>query len=118
MNSECAVLATSGIADVSERQLIIIRAHEPKGSEDAPVKARGCDASAEPFPELRAGHGRQGEAVAKIDDVVAESALPFENTREVPGELIATMEFEAGHAKWIVNGLQQQEELGPRIYLW
>jgi hypothetical protein len=118
MEAEGAVLAISGIADVPERQLIIIRAHEPKGSEDAPVKARGCDASAEPFPELRTGHGRQGEAVAKIDDVVAKFALPFEKIWEVPGELIATMEFEAGHAKWMVDDLQLEEELGPRIYLW
>jgi hypothetical protein len=56
--------------------------------------------------------------VAKIDDVVAESALPSENIREVLGELVATMEFETCHAKRIVEGLQLEEELGPRIYLW
>jgi hypothetical protein len=116
LESEGAILAISGIADVPERQLI--RPHEPKGSEDAPVKARGCDAPAKPFPELHASHGRQGETVAKIDDVVAKSARPFENIREVLGELIATMEFEARHAKWIVEGLQLEEELGPRSYLW
>jgi hypothetical protein len=93
---------------------------ELKYIKDTLVKVRWSDAAAKPFSDLRAGHGRQGEAVAQIDDICAKSALSlnFRNIPDILGELVAVMELEAGDAEWIVGRLQLEEELGSKSYLW